>query len=532
MTRYQIHYIGSIVRMLMVTGLILCVSSVATTLAQTKPISSDDLATLVKVGIGDDVILSRLKENGIGFSADEKTLQTLKAAGASEKVLSALKGMTPSSKPADAKALSFDELLKLVNLKIGDEVILKRIKDSGSRLDLTPEQVKQLKDGGASDLLVANLSAPPDLNAMIILDCSQRMAGKLGDGSVRMNAARNALGAALSAMPDGLPVGIICCGQSPAGDRSVANLTRPLKPLTAADRDDVILLLATASPGGKAALAEALNTAGKELEKSAVKGAKGGGILLITAGLDDAGGDAAAAVKQLASMPNFTASIHVAALGVSEGDAKQLAQWSESTKGQFANITNSEELVKLMTPKTTATPLSTTSGRRAIKVQTPKVSMPDMSSIVLAKPDAGYGTLNSYRFADAPKYDQEIRVPSADPFDIWWVGKEGLPVCIVRNVEIKERKIVDIQLETYLGMLVVKGEGLPAAKAIVVTPSDKESGAGTASSYQIQSSDAFGKVMVLPSGEYDIWVFPKDGASASGLEKKFKIEAGKLHEID
>ena len=485
------------------------------------------------MGVGDDVILSRLKENGIGFTSDEASLAALKEAGASEKVLSAVKAAAATTKPAGAKSLTVDEVVKLVDLKIGDDVIIKRIKENTASLNPSPEHLKQLQAAGASEQLIAAVTASrSETNVMIILDCSQRMAAKLGDGSIRMNAARNALGKVISSMPDGMPVGLVCCGQSPSGDKSVANLTRALGPMSASDRDDVILLLATAAPKGKASLAESLKTAGQQLEKAAAAGLSGGGVLLITAGLDDAGGDLAAAVKQLASMPGNPVSLHIAALGVSDDDAKQLTQLAELTKGNFANVKDSDELAKLMTPKTTSTPVATTSGRRAVRVLTPKINLPEVSSLALVKPDAGYGTLSAYRFADAPKYDQEIRVPSADPFDVWWIGKEGLPVCMIRNLAITERKIVDIQPENYLGMVVVKGEGLPAPKAIVLTLSESESGGGTARSYQVQSADAFGKVMVVPAGEYDVWIFADGSATATALEKKLKVEAGGLLEIE
>ena len=70
--------------------------------AQQKPFTRDQVQGLVRDGLGDESGAKLIEQRGIDFAPAEDFLQSLKAAGASEAFLKALRAAKPSE-PAGAK---------------------------------------------------------------------------------------------------------------------------------------------------------------------------------------------------------------------------------------------------------------------------------------------------------------------------------------------------------------------------------------------------------------------------------------------
>ena len=67
-----------------------------------KPFTQEQVSNMVRAGLGDDSAAKLIEQRGIDFAPSEDFIQTLKAAGASEAFLKALRAAKPPE-PASAK---------------------------------------------------------------------------------------------------------------------------------------------------------------------------------------------------------------------------------------------------------------------------------------------------------------------------------------------------------------------------------------------------------------------------------------------
>ncbi len=92
------HWLTTTVLMLM-TALILALP----VQAQQKPFTQDQVKGMVRDGLGDETGAKAIEQRGIDFAPTEDFIQTLKAAGASEAFLNALRAaVAPGLSPAHA----------------------------------------------------------------------------------------------------------------------------------------------------------------------------------------------------------------------------------------------------------------------------------------------------------------------------------------------------------------------------------------------------------------------------------------------
>jgi hypothetical protein len=63
--------------------------------AQQKPFTQEQVSNMVRAGLGDETGAKAIEQRGIDFTPAEDFLQTLKAAGASEAFLKALRAARP-----------------------------------------------------------------------------------------------------------------------------------------------------------------------------------------------------------------------------------------------------------------------------------------------------------------------------------------------------------------------------------------------------------------------------------------------------
>ena len=70
--------------------------------AQQKPFTQEQVSNMVRDGFGDESGAKLIEQRGIDFAPSEDFIQTLKAAGASEAFLNALRAAKPPE-PASAK---------------------------------------------------------------------------------------------------------------------------------------------------------------------------------------------------------------------------------------------------------------------------------------------------------------------------------------------------------------------------------------------------------------------------------------------
>jgi len=85
-----------------ILGLIIAMILTLPLRAQQKPFTQEQVSNMVRAGLGDDSGAKLIEQRGIDFAPAEDFLQSLKAAGASEAFLKALRAAKPPE-PASAK---------------------------------------------------------------------------------------------------------------------------------------------------------------------------------------------------------------------------------------------------------------------------------------------------------------------------------------------------------------------------------------------------------------------------------------------
>ncbi len=501
---------------------------------QTTQISQADLQELIQLGIDDDAILAKIKADGVAFVVDEQTLDNLKKAGASQAILDALKANPmPSSNAAMATPpILYDDVLKLLKLGIGEQAILDRLNKSPSVFTLSPEQIADLKAAGATQTVLDAMQKPRPVSAAaaelitdfaIVLDCSGSMKESTLEGETKMTAAKRVVDDMVQKIPNGLNVTFIIYGHEAYGGADdprncqAVKIARPLASLNAAGKAELSNMIAGLKPTGTTPIALSLRVAGEELRKNDAYC----GLVLITDGLETCQGDPVAEAARLASNPKLTFGVNVVGFGAKPEEDKVLAEIAKSGNGKYYGADSARELADALgslsteLDKVATPPISVPVNRRAIKVLKPAIEFPEYEEIQVVSFGIGSSSVEA-----SGKYGEEIRIPtSTTKYEIRWVPKKGLPVAILKDFTLSERKVIEIKLEEHLGMIRVSGQGTPK-KGILVYKR------GLGSIIGLQECKNFGEIMVVPAETVIVSVDDED------IEQGLIVEAGKLHELE
>jgi len=503
-------------------------------LAADKPISEDDIVALIDLQIKDQVIVARIKEAGLAFTADDESLKRLTQKGASEEVVNALRE-AGKKKPAGKvpAAITYADVQKLLKLKVPEDEILRRLAKSPTIFTLSTQQVAELKEAGATEALLKALTSPREASAMaaelvtniaLVLDCSGSMREATKEGEMKMEAAKRLVADLIKKIPNGLNVTFVIYGHEvfggaddPRNCRAV-KVARPLSPLDDAGKTALTKLVAGLKPTGGTPIALSLKVTGEELSKNADEFS---GIVLISDGLESCKGDPAGEAATLVGKLKLSFGVNVVGLGVKDEEDAALKEIADAGKGKYFNADSAKELSEALVQvsedleKAAAPPKTVTSGRRAIKVLKPAVEFPEYKEIQVVS--RGLGSIS----IDAKgKYGDEIRIPSAtNKYEIRWVPKSGEPVVMLKDFTLAERKVVEIKPEEHLGMIKVNGEGKPKKEIRVYQR-------GLGSILVLQKSNKFGEIMVVPAQKVNVSVDDED------IEEDLEVEAGTLHELE
>ena len=503
---------------------------------QTKPITEKDIVALVQLGIDEQAIVGSISRGTLDFDADDAALQRLKDAGASDGVLQALRDASKRPAAAPAQAITFDQVLQLVQLGIDEAAIIDRLAKSPTIFVLDAQQRSALTQAGASEKLIAAMTgsrpAPPQARDItdlaIILDCSGSMREVTREGKAKMDVAKQTLQDLLRNIPDGLNVTFVIYGHEVYGNAQdprnceAVKVARPLSPLGAAGKSELHQMIASLPALGATPIALSLRTAGQELAKNNALC----GLVLITDGLETCSGDPAAEAAALAANLKLTFGVHVVGFDVTPDESRSLQQIADAGHGKYYNAASAEELAAKMAALATeitsvSTPKTVDTSRRALRILQPKVEMPPMQENFLVKTgDAESSVFNVVGRID--KYGDDIRIPSpTEKYDLLLQPKDdGQAVYLMRGFTLPERKVVEVRPEEILGMLRV--EDTEPGERVFVVPQ----GAPATGVFQtVQRSDTPGQVMLVPPGRYDVYV------GSSLFESGLEIRAGELHRL-
>ena len=140
-----------------------------------KPLTKDQIMTVVTAGMDNADLAKQIEARGIDFDLTDDYLQALRKAGAQEVVITALRTVKPSPSP-----MSRDQLLLLVAGGVPSERAAALVKQRGLNFIPDEEYLQSLRTAGADDALIAVVrgSKPPEVQKHLAraAECEQHHA--------------------------------------------------------------------------------------------------------------------------------------------------------------------------------------------------------------------------------------------------------------------------------------------------------------------------------------------------------------------
>ncbi len=445
--------------------------------AGSVPVEYRQVLQMLSLGLDEEAILRRLAKSPTVFALGQEQIAELKAAGATNKLLTALQ--TPR--------------------------------------DISPQTAE----------LITNFA--------LVLDCSGSMKEKTTGGETKMEAAQRVVVDLIQNIPEGLNVTFVIYGHEvfasaddPRNCQAV-KVARALSPLDTAGRSDLIRLVAGLRPTGATPIALSLKVAGKELEKDREAFC---GIVLITDGLESCTGDPTAEAAALLTKLKLSFGINVVGFGVRPEESAALEAIAEAGKGTYFAAEDAKALADSISSiadelKDKSRPAEIiVVSRRALRVLQPEIELPAMKEVYLAAAGAADGGVFT-KVATIDKYGEYLAIPSATKkYDVVWVPKVGKQVYLMRDFAVPERKVVTVKPETIFGMIRVKGEG--KVRNIIAMPAGHRPVGVYRPTSQVQN---YGDTLVVPAGKYDVHVNSASGKFTT-IEQELDVAAGKLIQLE
>ena len=131
----------------------------ATTAASTsaKPFTQDQVQGLVRAGLGDDSGAKLIDQRGIDFALVEDFLQNLKAAGASEAFLKALRAAKPPEPASAKKPLNQVQVFALLVGQVPSHRVTMLVQERGIDFEPTDDYLQEVRLAGGEDELISAL---------------------------------------------------------------------------------------------------------------------------------------------------------------------------------------------------------------------------------------------------------------------------------------------------------------------------------------------------------------------------------------
>jgi hypothetical protein len=104
--------------------------------AQQKPFTQEQVLSMVRAGLGDDSSAKLIEQRGIDFAPTEDFIQTLKAAGAREAFLDALRAAKPPEPASARKPINQVQVFALLVGQVPNHRVAMRVDERG--LDFEP----------------------------------------------------------------------------------------------------------------------------------------------------------------------------------------------------------------------------------------------------------------------------------------------------------------------------------------------------------------------------------------------------------
>jgi tetratricopeptide (TPR) repeat protein len=133
----------------------------ATTATSTpaKPFTQEQVVSMVRDGFGDESGAKLIEQRGIDFAPSEDFLQTLKAAGASEAFLKALRAAKPPVPASAKKPLNQVQVFALLVGQVPSHRVTMLVQERGIDFEPTDEYLQEVRLAGGEDELISALKS-------------------------------------------------------------------------------------------------------------------------------------------------------------------------------------------------------------------------------------------------------------------------------------------------------------------------------------------------------------------------------------
>lgn len=190
----------------------------------------------------------------------------------------------------------------------------------------------------ATLLALGPVRAAEPAPAVLIVDSSGSMAGRLADGRIKLDAARSVIRDTLASWPEGGPLAVVAYGHRRTGD--CADI-ETLRPMGAVDAPAIEKQLGGLMARGKTPISDSLREAAGLLPEG------GGTIVLVSDGLETCAADPCAVAKALKDA-NAEVFIHVVGFDVTRREGEELACIANETGGQFFSANDADALAEAL----------------------------------------------------------------------------------------------------------------------------------------------------------------------------------------
>jgi hypothetical protein len=167
---------------------------------------------------------------------------------------------------------------------------------------------------------------------------------------------------------------------------------------------------------------------------------------------------------------------------------------------------------------------------RTVRFSSPMYFLPPAKAVVVTKSgDPGPGQPKHEAITTVAALTVEAKLPGDGPFDIWYVPRDGKPVKAAAGFKPKDGAN-EVKLNDHLGVISVRGDGQPRGTLVVTAYEDPgPEGKGHA---VVQTAGDTRADLVVPPGDYAVWVVPASGARARRIADKVRVQAGRTATAD
>jgi tetratricopeptide (TPR) repeat protein len=124
-----------------------------------KPFTQEQVSNMVQAGLGDDSGVKLIEQRGIDFAPSDDLLQTLKAAGASEAFISALRTAKPPEPASAKKPINQVQVFALLVGQVPSHRVTRLVQERGIDFEPTDDYLQEVRLAGGEDELISALKS-------------------------------------------------------------------------------------------------------------------------------------------------------------------------------------------------------------------------------------------------------------------------------------------------------------------------------------------------------------------------------------